>query len=152
MVAPHHGDRRTDAEQLQRLNRIVHPPLVAEIQRRVEVDRASRGIPLIVVDAALHFQFDPQLECDLVVMTRVERSEQIRRVTRRDGIDEAAALRRIERQAEVEASLPRADAVLDTGGAEAEVRERLFALLDERLSTRLRESDPRRAGVRSPTD
>lgn len=142
----------SDPAALDRLNRLVHPPLVAEIRRRIEVLRRSRGIPLIVVDAALHFQFEPRLECDLVLMTRVERSEQIRRVVERDGIDAAAAERRIERQAEVEASLPRADAVLDTDAAPGELRRRLLSLVDERLNTRFVESDPPRPDAMAPTD
>lgn len=128
-------------EGVRALNRIVHPPLVAEIQARIDQLRRSRAAVLIVVDAALHFQFEPRIPCDAVIMTHVDVGEQERRIAARDGLDATAARARIDRQRDVLASLPRADAVLDTSKPASQTRAELLATVDRLLALRLAASD-----------
>lgn len=135
--------------ELAKLDAIVHPPLVAEVERRIARLGRSRAATLIVVDAALHFQFDPPLACDAVLMTTVEPAEARRRIMARDGLTEAQAQDRLDRQRAVSASLSRADAVLDTFRSSQEVRRELLARVDELLDLRLAESDPPEA-LRGP--
>ena len=111
-----------------------------------------RGLPgeraeLIVVDAALHFQFEPRLDCDAVLMTVVDESLQIERIQRRDGLTPEAASSRIARQAPVRASRKLADALLATDSSTGQVRQELIAIVDRILGTTLAESDP---GLLSP--
>jgi dephospho-CoA kinase len=137
----------SDPDALRRLNALVHPPLVAEIARRVESYRATRACPLVVIDAALWWQFEPRPSVDLVVMVTADPAVREERIRARDGLEAGPARERMERQADVEASLERADAVLDTTVATPEAaREQLLRLLDERVGTRLWISDP--AGTR----
>jgi len=129
------------AESVALLNQIVHPPLVREIEARVAALRRSRAVELIVIDAALHYQFEPRLRCDAVLMTRVDPEVAERRIMARDGITREQARARRARQSEVEASLSLADAVLDTERPEAEVRAELLKMVDALLGTRLMASD-----------
>jgi dephospho-CoA kinase len=138
-----------NADELAKLNAIVHPPLVAEVERRIARLRRSRAVTLIVVDAALHFQFDPPLPCDAVLMTTADPREARRRIVERDGLSPEQAQARLDRQEAVSASLSRADAVLDTFRPPAEVRDELLARVDELLDLRLAESDPP-AALRAP--
>ncbi len=137
-----------EAEALARLNAIVHPPLVAEIHRRIDVLRRSRAAELIVVDAALHFQFEPSLPADLVVGVSAERELRLGRIRDRDALDDESARRRIEGQSAVEASLGRADEVLDSSVPRSELRRQLFDLVDRRLGTAFGEREARMAAPR----
>lgn len=133
----------TDPDALRVLNALVHPPLVAEIARRVESYLATRACPLVVIDAALWWQFEARPPVDLVVMITADPVLREERIRVRDGLEAGPARERIARQTEVEASLGRADAVLDTtASTPEESREQLLRLLDERVGARLWISDP----------
>lgn len=138
----------TDATARARLDAIVHPPLLAEIGRRVDHLRGSRAVRLVVIDAALWLQFEPAAarpRVDFVLMTTADRDTRRGRIMRRDGLDAESAERRIEAQTAIEASLHRADAVLDTATDRRHVVTALLQLLDERLGLRLGESRPDRS-------
>jgi dephospho-CoA kinase len=131
-----------DERALKRLGELVHPALVAEIQRRIQALRGSRAVELIVVDAALHFVFQPRLDCDAVLYTTVSGEEQLRRIMRRDSLDASAAAERVARQSEIPAHAAEADVVLDTTAEAGRVRQELLLNVDAVLGTRLAESDP----------
>lgn len=132
----------SDPQALAALNEIVHPPLVAEVERRIARLRRSRGVPLIVVDAALHFQFSPPLPSDCVVGVSADAPTLKTRIMQRDQLGEAEAEQRLARQSDVLKDVARADIVLDGGIEMGELRDALFAALDERLGTKLTASDP----------
>ena len=137
-----------DEGRRRALNALVHPALVAEIGRRIDHLRSTGAVDLVVVDAALWFEFEATAEVelpevDLVVMTTAPESERLRRIMARDGVDAVAARARIRAQKAIEASHHRADAVLDTRGERSRVRAELVALLDARLGLDLADDDPR---------
>ncbi|HKK72915.1 MAG TPA: dephospho-CoA kinase [Candidatus Krumholzibacteria bacterium] len=132
----------SDPARLAALNRLVHPPLVAEIERRIDRLRRDPAIGAIVIDAALWPQFEPRPSVDLVVMTTAPRPVRRQRIVERDGIDSAAAERRLERQEALEAFLDDADAVLDTARPRSETRQALFDLLDQRFGPGWRRPRP----------
>lgn len=131
-----------DPSALARLNRRVHPPLVEEIGRRIARLRRSRAVELIVVDAALHFVFEPRIECDAVLMTEAPPEEQLRRIRERDALDEAQARQRLERQAKILDHRGEADRVLDTSDEAGRVRREMLLNVDALLGTELSETDP----------
>lgn len=135
----------TDPAARARLDAIVHPPLVAEIARRIDHLRSSRAVRLVVIDAALWLQFEPAAArpaVDLVLMTHADRDTRRDRIMARDAIDATAAQARIDAQQAIEASLPRADAVLDTARDRAAVCADLIGRLDRRFDLRLAEGRP----------
>lgn len=149
-VAPLGGgvDRRrlgelvfADPVALGQLNATVHPPLLAELSARIGRLRDSRAVELIVVDAALHFQFQPPLACDAVLATDAPVEVQQRRIMERDGLTEQQAQERIRRQADVKRSLARADHLLRTDRPAAEVRAELLATCDRLLGSDLATTD-----------
>ncbi|HEX9640965.1 MAG TPA: dephospho-CoA kinase [Candidatus Krumholzibacteria bacterium] len=138
-----------DEDALAALNAIVHPALRAELERRIARLRKSRGVPLIVVDAALYFQMPDPFPCDLVLGVSVDAQTRKSRIMQRDGLGEREAEGRMERQADVVESLQRADRILETGLPAEQLRRQLFRLLDETLGLRLVLSDP---APSSPSD
>jgi dephospho-CoA kinase len=87
-----------DPSSLEKLNAIVHPALSSEIERRIARLRGSRGVPLIVLDAALYFQMPSPTECDLVLGVSVDAETRKRRIMQRDGLADSEAEERMERQ------------------------------------------------------
>ena len=131
-----------DAAELERLNALVHPPLVAEIVRRVDRLRREGRHGLIVIDAALWPQFEGRPPVDLWIMATAPREVRRERIERRDGISRQQAEARLDRQQRLEPFLDEADAVLDTARPRDETRAALFSLLDERLGPRWRTARP----------
>lgn len=127
-----------DAADLAILNAIVHPPLVAEIVRRVDRLQREGDHDLIVVDAALWPQFEGRPDVDLWIMTTAPPDVRRERIERRDGLAPEQAAARLERQRGLDAFLDDADAVLDTARPPGETRAALFSLLDDRLGPRWR--------------
>ena len=78
----------SDPETLEKLNSIVHPSIVNDINS--EIAAAEReGLPALVVDAALIFEFgiDKIMDCNVVVDSPLELRK--KRVLGRGNVDEA---------------------------------------------------------------
>jgi dephospho-CoA kinase len=131
-----------EAQALRDLEAISHPRLLAELGGRIETLRQTRVATLVVVDAALWFQWPERPVVDLVIGVRAPLPLRVQRIRERDGLNEAAAIHRVRRQQAIETSLDQADAVLDTAGTEDEVRREMLQILDERLGLDLVATDP----------
>jgi len=131
----------SDEQALSTLNGIVHPPLLARLEERIEELKRSRAVELIVVDAALHFEFQPRIAADAVLMTVTDPEEQLRRIIQRDGIDREAARARLDRQARLDRHRGEADIVLDTTASPGRVRREMLLRVDAALGLSLAESE-----------
>ena len=83
-----------DAEQLHRLNSIVHPAVRADFSAWAERQRS----PYVVLESAILFEsgFDNEVDTSLAVLAPLE--ERIRRTMERDNADRESVLRRISHQ------------------------------------------------------
>lgn len=131
-----------DAGALADLEAISHPTLLAELAGRIETLQRGRVAALIVVDAALWFQWPERPEADLVLGVKAPLVLRVDRIRERDGLNETAAIHRVRRQSAIESSLDQADAVLDTADAPERVRRLLLETLDEHLGLDLVATDP----------
>jgi dephospho-CoA kinase len=121
-------------EATARLNAIVHPPLVAELVRRLEEAEAAGGRGVVVVEAALLAEWDVLDLFDLVVVVRASLDARLARLER-GGRTREDALARIGAQLPEDVLLAEADAVIENDGAldrlDAEVR-RVWGLVPDR--------------------
>jgi dephospho-CoA kinase len=131
-----------DPRALRDLEALSHPRLLAELAARIETLQQSRVATLVVVDAALWFQWPERPAVDFVLGVRAPLALRISRIQERDGLNEAAALHRVKRQRAIEASLDESDAVLDTADRPHLVRKSLLEILDEQLGLDLVATDP----------
>jgi len=131
-----------NAELLRALEEISHPRLLAELASRIDTLQKSRVATMVVVDAALWFQWPQRPEVDFVLGVQAPLPVRVERIRERDHINEAAAIHRVRRQKAIEASLDQSDAVLDTADATEVVRRRLLKILDEELGLDLVATDP----------
>jgi dephospho-CoA kinase len=122
--------------RLAALNAIVHPGLVAEIERRLAALEAS-GAAAAIVDAALLLQWDAALAIDLLVGVTARRDERARRLVA-NGLDSAAADRRLDLQVSEEALARRADLLVVNDGGPEDLRREA-----DRIAAEIR----RRAGL-----
>ncbi len=137
-------DRRALAERafingaaLARLNAITHPAILRECARQIDAAKMA-GIPLVLLDAPLLYQSGAERLCDGVLFLTAAPETQRARIIARDGLDEAAAQRRLDAQAQMAEFAARADLVIDndsTLGAFEEKLEKAYACMvgaDER--------------------
>ncbi len=101
-----------DPRELARLEAIVHPPLAARIDDRLEALEKAGTHELAVVEAAVYFLLPIRRRADLVVTVTAPPDVRARRLRDRNGLDEAAVDARIAAQAPLEADWKRADLVI----------------------------------------
>jgi len=109
-----------DPKARERLNRITHPPILAEIEKRIQQLRRSPAPPSVVaVILPLLFEAGAEGLVEKTLVVTADEPEQIRRLRQRDGLTEAEARQRIAAQMAIEEKIRRADWVLDTTRGEA---------------------------------
>ncbi len=103
----------SDPAALTRLESLVHPATIAEVQRRVDASKA----PIIVVEAIKLLESDMATSYDAIWVTTCPPETQLARLMQQRGLTRADALRRIQAQPSPAEKIARADVVIHTGGA-----------------------------------
>jgi dephospho-CoA kinase len=123
-----------DTAARQRLGGIVHPPVGAEIRRRLERAR-SQGVRVVVLDIPLLFEgrkagtgSGAALVFDATVLVWAPEQAQIERQIARDGCSRDEALRRIRAQMPLNEKKALADVVIDNSGTPEETERQVRAL------------------------
>lgn len=80
---------------LKKLNAITHPYILNEIKRKIKVFNNEQ---VIVLDAPTLFESGADALCDIILSVICDHDLIIKRLELRDGIDEAAAERRLKSQ------------------------------------------------------
>jgi dephospho-CoA kinase len=126
-----------DREKLELLNRLVHPAVFTEWQRRIAEIRAARPDAIVLSDIPLLFEADLTSLVDLVLLVYIPPEEQIRRLMARNGYSRDEATARLASQMPIDAKLPAADIVIRNDGAPEETRRAVDEVWEE-LQTRER--------------
>lgn len=138
VVAPDGGlDRRvlagivfSDPSALADLDRIVRPPVVAEILRRADAATS----PVVAIDAIKLIESGLADRCDEVWVVTCRPETQLARLMARNGLDRDAAWRRIASQSAVAEKLARADRVIDNDGSVVETRAQVGRALGSAIA------------------
>ena len=107
-----------DADQLGRLEALLHPAVRAEIGRRV----AATDAPVVMIEAIKLLEGPLAAVCHQVWVTTCVRETQLERLRVCRGLDEAAAVARVEAQSPQADKIARADVVIDTDGLMAQTQ------------------------------
>lgn len=126
-----------DPAALRDLEMLVHPAVRLEVVRRIE----ASDTPVVMVEAIKLLEGEIAELCDQVWVTRCPRGVQMQRLLVCRGMDEEAAMARIDAQDPQEAKVARADVVIDTEGLMAETKEQV-----DRAWERLQDLFPGAAG------
>jgi len=104
-----------DHDARRDLEAIVHPRVYQRIAEWAAGQRQA-GAAWILADIPLLFETRREADFDRVIVAACPRDEQVRRVMRRDRLDEADALARIAAQWPIAEKVRRATDVVDTSG------------------------------------
>ncbi|UCF78633.1 MAG: dephospho-CoA kinase [Candidatus Eiseniibacteriota bacterium] len=109
----------SNAESLERLNRIVHPFLIEEIRSGIEKASREGFRGVVAVDAALIFEWNLVEMFDAIVVVSCNERTQVARMHQRDLLKADEALSRIRSQISQADKIVRADFhIVNEGGLE----------------------------------
>lgn len=111
-----------DPEERSKLNAIVHPEVMKEINRRFEQLTTSAQNAVIVVDVPLLLEVGVAHRFDRVIVVYVTESVQIKRLRQRDGLSLEEARRALSTQMVLNKKVEQADYVIDNSGTRAETQ------------------------------
>ena len=121
-----------DSEARARLDEIVHPQVRRLFEVAVAQQRAA-GTRLMLYELPLLFEKNLEQQFDTTIVVAVTPETQLKRVRRRDGLDAAAAQRRIDAQLPLEDKIRRADYVLWNESSEESLVEPVRELIKKML-------------------
>jgi dephospho-CoA kinase len=116
--------------RLQRLNSIVHPPVLRREGELIEAFTAREPHGIAVVEAAILIETGSYRRFDRIVLVTCTEEQQRERALRRDGSNEADVLARLSRQMPLAEKRKFADFVVDTSGTKEETLEQTRTLYD----------------------
>ncbi len=118
------GDERQ--RRRQRLNRIVHPRIHQELDRRLSrlAEEPGSEPALAMVDAALMVETDSYRKYDYMVVVSCRPEQQLERLLGREGLTRREAQARIDSQMPIAEKVRFADFVIDNSGDRARTRAR----------------------------
>ena len=111
-----------DEASCTRLNQIVHPLLEKELKNQIDRARNPGSENVVVVDAALIFEWGDLQRFDVIVVVDAKEEVRIERLIRGGMISEAEVRRRMACQMPVEEKAARADWVVDNNGSLQDLR------------------------------
>jgi dephospho-CoA kinase len=116
---------------LARLNEIIHPEVIRQIQEKLDMMETEKPDSTVVVDAALMIEsgFYQRFKCLVVVTCNLE--QQVKRLVSRNGLSEAQARRRISLQMPLEQKVRYASHIIDNSGSLENTRAQVDALHQE---------------------
>jgi dephospho-CoA kinase len=119
----------SDPEALERLNRIVHPPLLEEIERRLDV-LETEAHPVAVLEAALLLQWGPPPYIGFVVGVSAPRAQRRERLLAQ-GLSPALVAARLDAQLDDADLALGSDVLLFNRGTSEELERQVEALAHE---------------------
>jgi len=111
-----------DPALLAELDRITHPAVIAEVDRRVS--QIDHGV--VVLDAVKLIESGHVERCDAVWVVVADPDEQVTRLMIRNTVTEEEAKRRVAAQPPLPKKLTRADLVIDNNGTPDKTREQVM--------------------------
>ncbi len=120
-----------DREKLDLLNRLVHPAVFQEWQRRLEEIRTAQPDAIVLSDVPLLIEAGMKPMVDLILLVYVPPEEQIARLMARNGYSREDAEKRIASQMPIGEKLPHADLVVRNDGLPETTRKALNAIWTE---------------------
>ena len=116
-------------ESLRTLEAIIHPRIIQEIRRRLDV-LEKKGTPMVFIDHPLLFETGFYRRLDKIVVVTAA-MDTIRERLKKRGMDPDDIERRLSFQISLEAKEKMADYIIDNNGTEDRLEEQVDELLEE---------------------
>ena len=122
--------RENTGALLHTLNQITHKYVMSEVRSRLHALKEI-GVRTVILDAPQLFEAGADLLCDATVGIVASRALRLSRIMARDGIDEAAALARLNAQKSDEFFSTHCDRILENNSDKKALIKKLDAILSE---------------------
>ncbi len=119
-----------DESKLNRLNKIVHPRMVARIVDELEEARDKGRYKIIALDVALIFELNLEHMFDEIVVVSSKMNHRIQRIKERDDLPEKEIRERIARQIPIEDKCKWSNMVIQNNGDLEELERRSRVVFD----------------------
>jgi dephospho-CoA kinase len=121
-----------DAQQLERLNALVHPAILARAAALADEYGRQHPDGIVVTEAAIMIETGSYQRYDRLIVAACRPEQQIERaLARANGLSRAEVLDRMSRQMPIEEKVKYADFVIDTSGSEEDTILRTRATFDQ---------------------
>jgi len=120
-----------DAERLRQLNAILHPRIIARVDKLAREHQARDPHAVVILDAALIFESGIGGTLRKVIVAWCRPEQQLERLMAKMGVSRQEAERRVRAQMPLEEKRRRADYLIDCSGSKEETRRQVEALLPE---------------------
>ncbi len=124
------GDRPEHAQNLARINSIVHPFVWQEVARQAK-EQFQAGKRFVFNESALLFETGADRFYDAILVVDADEEVRVRRLAEGRNIPEDEARRRIQAQMPAEEKKRRADYVLANNGSQADAKARTLLFLEQ---------------------
>lgn len=121
----------SNKEKRELLNRILHPKIKEEIQRRLKEISLKDPRAIVVIDAPLLIEVGDYREMDRVVLVISSQKHQMERLELRDGLKKEEAQRIIDAQKPLSEKLKLADFIISNEGSMEEVKRKAKEVFKE---------------------
>jgi dephospho-CoA kinase len=118
-------------DAVARLNALAHPPIMAEIGRRLRQMADACDVQVVCVVAPLLLEAGGRRTVQRLLVMWADVDERVRRVMARDGLSEGEVRQRIAAQMPAEEQRAGADWVIDTGDGIEATRRQLERIWDQ---------------------
>lgn len=107
----------SDATARQKLNSILHPLILDEMQKEIDAYHANPTSVPLFLDIPLLFEEGLEFFCDQIWLVYVDPSTQLQRLKVRDSLTEEQALKRIHAQMPMEEKRSKSNHIIDNSGS-----------------------------------
>ena len=121
-----------DPAALRRLNAIMHPRMYSMVEERID-SLKQLGRDVVVVEAALLLEAGWTALVDEVWLVSASEDRVVRRLARRNNLDQEAVRARIRSQMSQSQRTKQADILIDNSGSLADLRRRVQQLWNSRV-------------------
>lgn len=111
----------TDKRLLKKLNSIIHPRVKGIIRDKIR--RAKRKV--VVIDAPLLIETGLHGIVDKLIVVKVSKLEQLKRIKKRDALSRGQILKRIKAQVPLRCKVRLADFIIDNSGRKEETKRQV---------------------------
>ena len=115
-----------------KLDKITHPAIIKEMNRRAEMLSSSRL--LVIVDVPLLFETNMDSFFDNIIVVTCKEKAQIKRLRKRDGLSAEEARQRMASQLPLEAKIRRANFCIDNSGSFEETEKQAKKVWEKLIS------------------
>jgi len=120
-------------ESIQRLNDIMHPPVIKRINEIIQENAYLNKYTMIAVDAALIFEAGLEKEFDYAVTVIAADDLRISRIVARNGVTPEDVLQRMNLQGSQKEHILKSDYIITNNGSFAELRNQSLRVFEDIL-------------------